>query len=102
MILRKLPHRSSLVFACVLWLGFPLLLAGQGQPASVPQQLTLDEAMRLALKQNPTLLREEQNLAIAAPRACSVGRDGCVSVRCCSLPRPSRAGRTRSPPAERL
>ena len=65
MILRKLPQRGRLVFACVLWLGFPLLLAAQGQPASVPQQLTLDEAMRLALKQNPTLLREKQNLAIA-------------------------------------
>jgi outer membrane protein TolC len=40
-------------------------LAAQVQSASVPQKLTLDDAMQLALKQNPTLLREKQNLRIA-------------------------------------
>ena len=65
MIPRKLPKGGSWAFACVLWLGFPLLVPAQEPRPSLPQRLTLDEAMQLALKQNPTLLREKQNLAIA-------------------------------------
>ena len=65
MILTVLPRRGRSVFLCILLLAFPVLLAGQEQVASVPPQLTLDEAMQLLLKQNPILLREKQNLTIA-------------------------------------
>jgi outer membrane protein TolC len=59
------PRSGRFVIACVFFIAFPILIVAQGQPAPVPPQLTLEQAMQLLLSQNPLLLRDRQNLAIA-------------------------------------
>lgn len=73
MIQKVLPHRGRVLLTCILWFLLPGLVAAQGQPASVPQKLTLDEAMQLLLKQSPVLLRDRQNVAVATANVTQAG-----------------------------
>lgn len=65
MIVMTLPRSDRFAVACVLFIAFPILIVAQGEPVPVPPQLTLEQAMQLLLSQNPLLLRDRQNLAIA-------------------------------------
>src|SRR5581483_8667440 len=74
MIQRILPHRGRAVLVCALLFFFLIgLTAAQEQTASVPQTLTLDEAMQLLLKQSPILLRDRQNVAVATANVTQAG-----------------------------
>lgn len=61
-----LPAKGRLVL--IIWflsILFPIVLAAQERPLDVPPQLTLEQAMQMLLSQNPILLRDQQNVAIA-------------------------------------
>lgn len=73
MIEKPLPHWGRLWVKCALWMFLSGLAAAQDQPASVPQTLTLDEAMQLLLKQSPILLRDRQNVAVATANLNQAG-----------------------------
>ncbi|HWR14987.1 MAG TPA: TolC family protein [Terriglobales bacterium] len=59
---KALPIAGSLLI--FLALIAPVALPAQ-EPVSVPEQLTLSNALQIAMRSNPTLLRDRQNLAIA-------------------------------------
>lgn len=66
MTVTALPSSGRFVFACLfLLIACPIFSVAQGQTAAIPPQLTLEQAMQLLLTQNPLLLRDRQNLAIA-------------------------------------
>lgn len=62
---RASARRSKIWIGCTFWVLLSTLAGAQEQPVSVPQMLTLDEAMRILLKQSPVLLRDRQNVAVA-------------------------------------
>lgn len=65
MTLKALPNVGRSLPMCVLL----LIIAATGSAAQeivVPEQLTLSDALQLAVKNNPVLLRERQNLAVAS------------------------------------
>lgn len=73
MIEKALPSWGRLWVGCALWMFLSVFVAAQQQPASVPQTLTLDEAMQLLLKQSPILLRDRQNVAVATANLTQAG-----------------------------
>lgn len=73
MIEKALPSWGRLWVGCALWMVLSVFVAAQQQPASVPQMLTLDEAMQLLLKQSPILLRDRQNVAVATANLTQAG-----------------------------
>ncbi len=73
MIEEVLPHWGRLWVGCALWLFLSALAPAQNQTASIPQTFTLDAAMQLLLKQNPILLRDRQNVAVATANLTQAG-----------------------------
>ena len=65
MTLKSLPTAGRLLSILMfLALIVPIAVPAQEQ-VSVPEQLTLSDALQIAMRSNPTLLRDRQNLAIA-------------------------------------
>ena len=73
MIQKVLPYQGRVLVGCALWMFLSAFVAAQDQPASVPQMLTLDEAMQLLLKQSSVLLRDQQNVAVATANVTQAG-----------------------------
>ena len=71
MIQRLLPDWGRALVTYLFVFTLPLL--AQDQTVSVPQQLTLDDAMQLLLKHSPVLLRDQQNPAIARANLTQAG-----------------------------
>jgi cobalt-zinc-cadmium efflux system outer membrane protein len=53
------------MLCCVLLLGLSHPLSAQDSPRQIPTQLTLELATEILLANNPTILRERQNIAMA-------------------------------------
>jgi cobalt-zinc-cadmium efflux system outer membrane protein len=65
MTLKSLPTAGRLLSILMfLALIVPIAVPAQEQ-VSMPEQLTLSDALQIAMRSNPTLLRDRQNLAIA-------------------------------------
>ena len=73
MIFDELPRWGRPVVGFLLFFTITGVLAAQDQVPSVSQKLTLDEAMQLLLKQSPILLRDRQNVPVAAANVTQAG-----------------------------
>lgn len=65
MTLKLLPWCGKVLIFLILLFPGPRAAWTQEQTATVPERLTLDQAMQLALERNPALLRDRQNIAVA-------------------------------------
>lgn len=65
MTLKALPRTGRLILLCVLLVSVVAINTTAQDAVTVPEQLRLTDALELAMRHNPILLRDRQNLAIA-------------------------------------